>query len=163
MKYHLQHDQVSKSLIDQAVGDSALSTFAQNCANIERLNLQTCKKLSDRTCQSLSRHCTKLQFLDISSCSNLTDNSLRAIGHGCSMVRLADSYIAKFTTPLILQLTSLNISWCEMITAAGVGAVAEGCRKLKTFISKVLWKASYWGSDKSTTFHTFSGLSSCRR
>jgi len=72
----------------QAVGDSALSTFAANCANIERLNLQSCKKLSDRVCQSLSRHCPKLQMLDISSCSNLTDNSLRAIGHGCPMVIL---------------------------------------------------------------------------
>jgi hypothetical protein len=45
----------------QAVGDSALSTFAQHCNNIERLNLQSCKKLTDRTCQSLARHCPKLQ------------------------------------------------------------------------------------------------------
>merc|ERR1719427_2370764 len=97
----------------QAVGDSALSTFARNCANIERLNLQNCKKLSDRTCQFLARHCPKLRVIDISSCSNLTDNSLRAIGHGCPM------------------LTSINISWCEMMTAAGVGALAEGCRKLR--------------------------------
>ena len=86
--YFLNYETIEteKRSIFQAVGDSALSTFAQNCANIERLNLQNCKKLSDRTCQSLSRHCPKLQVLDISSCSNLTDNSLRAIGHGCPMV-----------------------------------------------------------------------------
>ena len=48
-------------LILQAVGDSALATFAQHCNNIERLNLRNCKKLSDRTCQYLARHCSKLQ------------------------------------------------------------------------------------------------------
>ena len=47
----------------QAVGDSALATFAQHCNNIERLNLRNCKKLSDRTCQYLARHCSKLQVI----------------------------------------------------------------------------------------------------
>jgi len=102
----------------QAVGDSALSTFAQHCNNIERLNLRNCKKLSDRTCQFLARHCSKLQVLDVSSCSSLSDNSLRALAHGCP------------------QLVSVNISWCELLTAQGVGALAEGCNKLRTFISK---------------------------
>ena len=50
---------------EQAVGDSALSTFAQHCNNIERLNLRNCKKLSDRTCQFLARHCSKLQVQEI--------------------------------------------------------------------------------------------------
>lgn len=72
--------------LDQAVGDSALSTFAQHCNNIEQLNLRNCKKLSDRTCQFLARHCNKLQVLDLSSCSSLSDNSLRALAHGCPQV-----------------------------------------------------------------------------
>ena len=38
----------------------------------------------------------------------------------------------------MLQLISLNISWCELLTAQGVGALAEGCNKLRTFISKVI-------------------------
>ena len=33
---------------------------------------------------------------------------------------------------------SVNISWCELLTAQGVGALAEGCNKLRTFISKVI-------------------------
>ena len=37
----------------------------------------------------------------------------------------------------MLQLVSVNLSWCEMMTAAGVAALAEGCRGLTTFISKV--------------------------
>jgi len=103
----------------QAVGDSALSTFARNCPNIEQLNLGSCSRLTDHTCQSLSRHCPKLRAMDVSSCNNMTDNSLRAVGRGCPM------------------LVSVNISYCEMMTAAGVAALAEGCRGLKTFIAKV--------------------------
>ena len=38
---------------------------------------------------------------------------------------------------IIFQLISVNISWCELLTAQGVGALAEGCNKLRTFISKV--------------------------
>ena len=36
-----------------------------------------------------------------------------------------------------MQLVSVNISWCEMMTAAGVAALAEGCQHLNTFIAKV--------------------------
>ena len=32
---------------------------------------------------------------------------------------------------------SVNLSWCEMMTAAGVAALAEGCPLLNTFIAKV--------------------------
>jgi hypothetical protein len=38
---------------------------------------------------------------------------------------------------VLLQLTSINISWCDMMTASGIRALAEGCTKLRTFISKV--------------------------
>ena len=34
------------------------------------------------------------------------------------------------------QLSSVNISWCDLITQSGVAALAHGCRKMKTFISK---------------------------
>ena len=37
----------------------------------------------------------------------------------------------------LLQLVSVNLSWCEMMTAAGVAALAEGCPLLNTFIAKV--------------------------
>ena len=36
----------------------------------------------------------------------------------------------------MFQLASVNISWCEMMTAAGVAALADGCQSLKTFIAK---------------------------
>ena len=37
------------------------------------------------------------------------------------------------------QLTSVNISWCELMTQSGVSALSNGCKKLTTFISKVSW------------------------
>ena len=102
----------------QAVGDSALATFAQHCNSIEGLNLQHCKKITDRTCQSLSLHCHKLQLLDLSSCSSVSDISLLALSKGCP------------------NLTHIDISWCDLITGNGINALADGCHKLKSFIAK---------------------------
>ena len=62
---------------EQAVGDSALSTFAQHCNNIERLNLRNCKKLSDRTCQFLARHCSKLQVPPDHQNETISNKNLR--------------------------------------------------------------------------------------
>ena len=62
---NIDQQQLITSTDEQAVGDSALSTFAQHCNNIERLNLRNCKKLSDRTCQFLARHCSKLQVKEM--------------------------------------------------------------------------------------------------
>ena len=38
---------------------------------------------------------------------------------------------------MLLQLTSVNVSWCDLITQAGIAALSQGCTKLRTFISKV--------------------------
>ena len=38
---------------------------------------------------------------------------------------------------IIVKLTSVNISWCDLITQSGIAALSQGCRKLKSFISKV--------------------------
>lgn len=38
---------------------------------------------------------------------------------------------------IAFQLTSVNISWCELMTQSGVSALSNGCKKLSTFISKV--------------------------
>lgn len=94
-----------------------MKTLAQSCPNVEDLNLNGCKKLTDATCQALSKHCSKLQKLNLDS-SGITDLSLKALSDGCP------------------QLTHINISWCTLITENGVEALARGCPKLKSFISK---------------------------
>jgi F-box/leucine-rich repeat protein 2/20 len=95
-----------------------------------------------RTCLSLARNGRKLQKLDLTSCSNITDESLKALGEGCPM------------------LNHINISWCDNITEKGeyiistkmypssfqcfnffhyilgIGSLARGCTKLRTFIVK---------------------------
>ena len=38
---------------------------------------------------------------------------------------------------MLFQLTSVNVSWCDLITQAGIAALSQGCTKLRTFISKV--------------------------
>ena len=90
----------------------------QHCNSIEALNLQHCKKITDRTCQSLSLHCHKLQKLDLSSCPAVTDVSLHALSQGCP------------------NLVHLDISWCDLVSGNGIRALGNGCRKLKVFIAK---------------------------
>ena len=127
---------IQSLLCSQNVGDSALVSFSQNCSNIEKLNLSTCNKLSDKTFHSLASNCIKLHTLDISSCSNLTDHSLKAIGQGCPLVSSGNMYY-NILDQIIVKLTSVNISWCDLITQSGIAALSQGCRKLKSFISKV--------------------------
>lgn len=83
------------------MGDNALKTFAQQCNNIEELNLEECKQITDATCLSLSRNGRKLQRLELASCSNITDESLKALAEGCG------------------NLVHINVSWCDNITEKG--------------------------------------------
>ena len=54
-------------------------TFAQNCRNIEQLNLNGCTKITDSTCVSLSKFCSKLRHLDLTSCVSITNHALKAL------------------------------------------------------------------------------------
>ena len=47
---------------------------------------------------------------------------------------------------IIVKLTSVNISWCDLITQSGIAALSQGCRKLKSFILKVKFR------DNQTTY-----------
>jgi len=40
---------------------------------------------------------------------------------------------------LYIKLTSINISWCDLITVNGVRVLTEGCANLKIFIAKVIF------------------------
>ena len=66
----------------------------------------------------------------------MTDNSLRALGRGCPQVKSIVLF-CDMSVNINIQLVSVNLSWCEMMTAAGVAALAEGCPLLNTFIAKV--------------------------
>ncbi|KAG7268843.1 hypothetical protein CRUP_011292 [Coryphaenoides rupestris] len=59
--------------------EQAKRTFAQNCRNIEVLNLNGCTKITDSTCLSLSKFCSKLKHLDLTSCVSVTNHSLKAL------------------------------------------------------------------------------------
>ncbi|KAF4521328.1 hypothetical protein B566_EDAN002333 [Ephemera danica] len=102
------------------VENTVVENIARRCGGfLKKLSLRGCQSVVDsslrtfaqHTCQSLSRSCSKLQHLNLNSCSSITDVSLKALSDGCP------------------QMMHINISWC-------VDALARGCPKLRTFISK---------------------------
>ena len=54
---------------------------------------------------------------------------------------------------IIVKLTSVNISWCDLITQSGIAALSQGCRKLKSFISKV----KFYDNEKLQTYNYLQG------
>ncbi|KAG9509781.1 F-box/LRR-repeat protein 2, partial [Fragariocoptes setiger] len=100
----------------RSVTDSSIDIFANNCRNLEEINLDDCKQLTDRSCLSLANYCPRLTSLNIASCE-VTDESLIALGTNCK------------------NLQHIDISGCNKITGAGIRALADGCPKLRSFIS----------------------------
>ncbi|PKU33375.1 f-box lrr-repeat protein 20 [Limosa lapponica baueri] len=83
-----------------------LRTFAQNCRNIEVLNLNGCTKITDATCTSLSKFCSKLRHLDLASCTSITNLSLKA-------------------------LRILEVARCSQLTDVGFTTLARNCHELE--------------------------------
>ena len=85
-----------------------MSTFAQHCNNIERLNLRNCKKLSDRTCQFLARHCSKLQVM---SRSSKPWSWLPSPGSWCLLLLLSLRQLTPCTCTWLSAGDSWRLSW----------------------------------------------------
>uniref|UniRef100_A0A915I0V2 F-box domain-containing protein n=1 Tax=Romanomermis culicivorax TaxID=13658 RepID=A0A915I0V2_ROMCU len=97
---------------------SVFRTFAKKCNFIEDLNLDRCKRLTDRTCTNLGRYCKRLRLLNLDCVSQTTDDGLKALSDGCPF------------------LSKLNVSWCHHVGDNGLSALAHGCPNLTALICK---------------------------
>ncbi|KOB76204.1 putative f-box protein [Operophtera brumata] len=123
----------------------------ESCPNIEDLNLNKCKKITDQTCQALGRRCSKLQRINVDSCPSITDISLKALSDGCpaitdesivrlgpKMRRLCLSGCARLSDASLLALAArcpdlqtLQLAQCAQLTDIGFQALARSCRLLE--------------------------------
>lgn len=92
------------------VTDAVLVHAGAQCRLLEALSVADCIKLSDRGFLALAAGASSLRDLDLSGC-NVTDQGFKALSQ-CP------------------QLTAVNISRCQAVTADGLAAVAPHWKRL---------------------------------
>ena len=55
-----------------AIGDESVIAIAQNCAQLETLNLSYCKEIGSSSLETLGRLCRNIKQIDFSYCKNLS-------------------------------------------------------------------------------------------
>ena len=127
---------------------------------VQVLDVSSCSSLSDNSLRALAHGCPQVQWWSWLGVDYYEGNNLdllviitmrMVIMVIIKVVKCLPMGVPRFQEDnercfniisrdniFMLQLISLNISWCELLTAQGVGALAEGCNKLRTFISKVI-------------------------
>ncbi|KAK9080741.1 hypothetical protein SSX86_000499 [Deinandra increscens subsp. villosa] len=121
--------------------DNVVETIANNCRDLEDLDLSKSFKLSDRSLYALAHGCQKLVKLNISGCSSFSDNALAYLSsccrklkilNLCGCVKAASDKALKAIGCNCGQLQSLNLGWCEEVGDAGVMSLAYGCHDLRS-------------------------------
>ncbi|OXB83232.1 UNVERIFIED_CONTAM: hypothetical protein H355_001984 [Colinus virginianus] len=128
------------------VGDSSLKTFAQNCRNIEHLNLNGCTKitdshhkqlferfkLEDEALKHIQNHCHELAILNLQSCTEKCgekeESSVMVFGN------VTNEHVIIM---VFFGCTSTGCSWileaarCSQLTDAGFTLLARNCHELE--------------------------------
>ncbi|KAM0067130.1 putative F-box domain, leucine-rich repeat domain superfamily, F-box-like domain superfamily [Helianthus debilis subsp. tardiflorus] len=99
--------------MNSRLGDRSLYALARGCPNLTNLNISGCSAFSDHGLDFLSRYCRKLKILNLFGCYKAaTNKALKAIGNNCR------------------QLESINLGRCYEVGDAGVKNLAYGCPHL---------------------------------
>ncbi|XP_012940737.1 dynein regulatory complex subunit 6 isoform X2 [Aplysia californica] len=96
-----------------SITDLGLQKFAQQCKEIERLDLSHCMNLTDGAIKNLAFCCRMLTVLNLSGCKHVTDLSIQYLSGVCH------------------YLTQLDISGCIQISDKALKYLRKGCKKLK--------------------------------
>ncbi|KAJ0795801.1 putative F-box domain, leucine-rich repeat domain superfamily, F-box-like domain superfamily [Helianthus annuus] len=127
--------QKDKPLLD----DNAVETIANNCHDLEDLDLSKSFKLGDQSLYALARGCPELTKLNISGCSGFSDRGLKFLScycrklkvlNLCGCVKAATDKALKSIGYNCRQLESINLGWCEGVGDVGVMSLAYGCPDL---------------------------------
>ncbi|XP_071817253.1 F-box and leucine-rich repeat protein 13-like isoform X2 [Apostichopus japonicus] len=95
------------------ITDLGVQKFAQQCRDLERLDISHCTELTDVAIKNLAFCCRRLTVLSLAGCSKLTDLSIRYLSGVCH------------------NLLSLDISGCPKIRDDSMRFLRKGCKRLK--------------------------------
>ncbi|RLM97798.1 F-box protein FBL2 [Panicum miliaceum] len=136
----------------KAASDRALQAIAQNCGQLQSLNLGWCDNITDKGVTSLASGCPDLRAVDLCGCVLITDESVVALANGCPHLRSLGLYFCQNITDRAMYslansrvkskrgrwdavkdgLANLNISQCTALTPPAVQAVCDSFPALHT-------------------------------
>ena len=99
-------------LIGSSITDVAIVAVAQNCTELESLDISEQVLLTDASMYALAKHCPKLQVLTMRELVLVTDPGLHAVVKGCPLLR------------------ELNLSLCSKLGAC-IYDICDNCLKLQ--------------------------------
>jgi hypothetical protein len=76
-----------------AVSSSAVETLVRKCPDIQNIQLELCRNVSDVTLLKIAEHSSKLEYLNVSRCGKITEAGLAKVASKCS--RLKSVYFDK--------------------------------------------------------------------
>jgi hypothetical protein len=127
---------IDLSVCCNAVNDAWLQIIVQICPQLERLNVNFCKKITDTGLKDLASGCSQIQSLYLNGCSKITDEGFQYIANKCYQLKKLNLWSCNITDKGLQalvnechQLQELDLSWTN-ITYVGFKEIAK-CLNLK--------------------------------
>ncbi|CAG8617995.1 10355_t:CDS:2 [Diversispora eburnea] len=133
--YCLRHLGISGG--KSCISDKSIREITRFNPNIQSLNFNNCKKLTDITIHALVGSYLDLRELDLSDCKRITDIGIRQIAQCRNLEHLALNYLKFLSDEMICiivqsypSISYLNLKFCN-ITDTAVEAVTQSCRNIE--------------------------------
>lgn len=135
----LAHSLVSLDITGSNCGDQGLSALGNN-VRLRDVCLSECMNITDLGLQKFAQQCSEIQRLDLSHCMQLTDGAIKNLAFCCRMLSVLNLAGCKLVTDLSIQylsgvchyLTALDISGGVLITDKALKYLRKGCKKLRS-------------------------------
>ncbi|XP_041348601.1 dynein regulatory complex subunit 6-like isoform X2 [Gigantopelta aegis] len=132
------HSLISLDISGCNCGDQGLSALGNN-VRLRDVTLSECGNITDLGLQKFAQQCREVQRLDISHCMNITDGAIKNLAFCCRMLTVLNVSGCKLVTDLSLQylsgvchyLAELDISGCYLISDKAMKYLRKGCKKLQ--------------------------------
>lgn len=120
-------------------GDQGLSALGNN-SRLRDVVLSESSNITDLGLQKFAQQCKEIERLDLSHCMNLTDGAIKNLAFCCRMLTVLNLAGCKHVTDLSIQylsgvchyLTQLDISGCIHISDKALKYLRKGCKKLRS-------------------------------
>ncbi|XP_050412952.2 dynein regulatory complex subunit 6-like isoform X2 [Patella vulgata] len=132
------HSLTSLDLSGCNCGDQGLAALGNNI-RLRDVCLSDCAGITDLGLQKFAQQCREIQRLDISHCVHITDGAIKNLAFCCRMLSFLNISGCKLVTDMGIQylsgvcyyLLQLDISGCTLVSDKGMRYLRKGCKKLK--------------------------------
>ncbi len=105
------------------VGDGGITAIARECKQLERMNLEVCKNITDSGIQNIARTSKlKLKHLNLGGCVKLSNISFQIVGTH------------------LKNLITLNLAGCDSLIDYDVEDVCKNCLSLEQLVLRACWR-----------------------